>query len=191
MAEWVQSLGHTCLVTSDHDYWMTPASYEKQIKESEDVSRELGFPIINGLEISLWCEEAVLIGTDACRRWLRERQKQEHKAHLGDHGKNHAYKTMPQLLDGLDYALCLVHPGLRDPVDYSMFHAYEVMNSGSEWDDATISRMRELMPNAKPVRGMDAHSNRGDHHLESCNAIGSPIDNESDIIHWIKIREIS
>lgn len=191
MALWLRSLGHCCLVTSDHDYYMSPEKYESQLVESAEVSKRLGFPIINALEISLWTEEAVLVGVDACRRWLAERQKPEHRVLGGDTLFNHTWKTMPRLLDGMNYGLCLVHPGLREQLDYGMFHAYEVMNSGSPWSAEDVARMKELMPVARPVRGMDCHSvrvweERQDPYLNSCNEVADPIESEDQIIAWLR-----
>jgi hypothetical protein len=191
MGLWLKELGHCALVTSDHDYMMNPESYEKQIAESKLVSEEIEFPIINGLEISLWHEEAVLIGTEACRVWMKERAKSEHNTE----GKlfmarSTAYELLPGLLDGLSYGLCLVHPHLQQTdLNYGMFHAYETMNSGYDWGKERVEKMKEMMPTARPVKGMDAHGSRTEmkeYYANSCNEVETPLTTEAEIIQWMR-----
>jgi hypothetical protein len=189
----LKELGHSCLITSDHDYCMTEESYLKQLTEAEEISKKIDFPIINGLEISMWYEEGVLIGKEVCKHWLRNRYASDNITSDGIRSINTTYKKLPGILSGFDYGLCLVHPAGRDQseLDYSMFHCYEVMNSGCPWPQDRIEQLMKLMPNAKPVKGMDAHGlygldNEKDYMRESCNIISDPITNEEQLITWMR-----
>jgi hypothetical protein len=173
---------HVCMVISDHDYMMTLEKYKKQRKEAAKLSKELKFPIICGLEISLWSEEAVLIGSKVCERWLEQRDMLRKL-------KERAWEFFsPRPSD--NHALCLVHPSLRGyPRIYTIFDCYEVMNAGSIWPDKCRELMAELMPQAIPVKGIDAHSVKYllDPRCE-CNGVEDGKWNERAVIKWMKSR---
>lgn len=191
MAEFCKKHGHCMFVSSDHDYNMDPCGYETQVGLSRLVSEDLDlFPIVNGLEISLWHEEAILIGEAACRRWLAHREGR------GD-DRVHEFKTVREILgDPATYALCLAHPVLRllapsklerfhnTPEFYQLFDAYEDPYCGHHWDDARKAQLRSLMPTARAVASLDAH--RLSYYSAEPNVLNDPITTESELIAWLK-----
>lgn len=174
--------GHVCFVSSDHDYMMSLKTYCDQLKEAQEISGLYGIKVFCGLEISLYHEEAVLIGENACRSWMsiyhsiREGKADVRVSHL------------KEIISEHESGLCLVHPCLRGPAEfYSMFDAYEIGNAGSIWPDDMIQKMETLMPGKRQVKGSDAHStNWYDTQLGVCNDTDQTFSTEGDIIKWLK-----
>jgi hypothetical protein len=213
MADQARRGGHCCYVSSDHDYRMTPEKYEKQLLDAMVSQTMAGIPIFVGLEISIGGEEANLIGTEACRAWLKGRawepDPEQYRAGLGNYNLKPEYydkcwevqeNNLIAILDAYDCALVLVHPcmaafyedGKRRTSEfiYDLFHGYEVMNRGAMWPDDLLALMRTNMPNARQFRGMDAHSSEsyepGRYSSDSCNEIDFTPTTEEELIHWIK-----
>jgi hypothetical protein len=170
---------------------MTEEKYAAQLIEARELSRELDFPIICGLEISMWHEEAVLIGNKACRSWLEFRAAHKLKTW------NEVYRFHPPLGDIKEvlshylYGLCLVHPGGSGEDDlYKMFHCHEIMNGTKEWPMDRQDGIQILAPQSKPIRGLDAHNAEG--YLRDprciCNEVEAGEWNEEKIIEWMKQR---
>lgn len=188
MAETLRATGHVALVTSDHDYCMTPEKYEEQLQEARQIQVDLGFPIICGLEVSLWYEEAVLISEDACRAWLKLRVD---KKAVDCYFRVHA-NDVRELLKPIEHGLCLVHPGAHgDPELYRLFHYHEIQNGPAEWPEDAQEKLKKLAPQSKPVRGYDCHSTMGfyDDRLRGkyrCNLVEDGEWDEQAIIRWMK-----
>lgn len=156
--EVMKKLNFECLVTSDHDYSLTLEGYEAQKLEAEDVSRVLDFPIINALEISLYYEEAILIGNRACKDWFRVMDVVNFNLRCKDVT---FFKEWLKRFEG-EYLLILVHPFVTDNPEkridelYDLFDGYEVGNHGS-WCWLESKGCINLMPNKLRVAGIDAH----------------------------------
>lgn len=201
MAKALREDGHVALVTSDHDYCMTPETYKAQVEEAKALEESMQFPIVCGLECSVNGEEAVLIGQEACLAWTQFRLEHRRKSDKPPFNLEsltdvdyYRFNVTPleisEVLKPFEYALCLVHPGtMADPDLYKLFHCYEIMNSGKMWPELYIQRLQELAPQAKPVKGIDAHSIRylKPHYL--CNEVDAGIIwNEKEVIKWMKTR---
>jgi hypothetical protein len=178
MVRKAKQLGHVAFVSSDHDYCMTPEKYEQQLLESNILSEFYQMPVVCGLEISLGNEEAVLIGTDACRAWLRMNALSMGHREIGNMLKSSA--------GAFNHGLCLVHPACYcvDATIYPQMHCFEIMNSGCPWSEPEVQSLQKLMPTAKQVRGCDAH---GTMSLECpCNEVSEGAWNEEAIIQWMR-----
>jgi hypothetical protein len=200
LAESFRRHGHVCLVTSDHDYYMNPEKYEAELIEAQRVQQKLDYPILCGLEISLYHEEAVLVGTEACRSWLKLMKGAPRNDIVNwtpqSNKKQAAYvvEAFKEVTAQNRCGACLVHPALRpdSTVPYELFNAYEIMNCGNLWSMESIARMRQMMPRAQPVRGLDLHS-RGwledEVFMRCCNGIDHPIQTEEQLIAWVRGEE--
>ena len=193
----LKECGYTCLITSDHDYKMDRDKYIAQCLEAEDIMREQqDFPIINCLEISLGYEEAILINKMMCMDWFRVKNWVH-----GDliEGKMDKLNEWLALYNEEDYAIVLVHPGYCFDrafcryVEglYKIFDAYEVGNCGSWiWKTEEPNRiLKEIMPDAREMAGLDAHSFRyiDDPILSKThNMTDIEIKTEKDLINLIK-----
>jgi hypothetical protein len=188
MARVFKDNDHVALVTSDHDYLMTPDKYEQQLIEAQVVSKALSFPVICGLEISLYYEEAVLIGTEACKAWLEYRKKHRADALEKFYKFHPPISDVKVVLEGHSYGLCLVHPGLRGTEDlYKLFHCYEHTNGRSKWDKEDLDQLKILAPQARGIIGLDAHSTLYiSDPLYVCNEAEAGNWDEQKIIEWMR-----
>jgi hypothetical protein len=192
MVATAKELGHVAFVATDHDYWMSPDKYEQQLQEAAALSEKYSIPVVVGLEITLMGEEAVLIGTDACREWLRWRDSMGLSWPLGTSATEsdittvQVHRALEEITKRHPCGLCLVHPLLTGthPSILSMMDCYEVMNGGRQWPEDRVTLMRELMSHAKPVRGCDAHS--AVYLSLPCNEVEEGEWNETKIIEWMK-----
>lgn len=189
MANVCKEQDHVALVISDHDYCMDPKSYRKQCSEAKNLSGEIGYPIICGLEISLYYEEAVLIGQAACLAWLYFRKKHRSKNWDEIYRFAPGVDAIKKVLHPFNYGLCLVHPGAHGPKElYEIFHCHEIMNAGHEWPRDAQDKLLGLAPQSKPVRGIDAHSTLwfSKEHRCQCNEVEPGEWDEEKIIEWMK-----
>jgi hypothetical protein len=186
--------GHVALVTSDHDYCMKSEDYTRQRIEAIQLYREVELPIICALEISLWSEEAVLVGRDACIAWIKFREAHKLKTWTEVYRFHPPLDEIKELLKPFTYGLCLVHPGCAGDAElYRMFDCYEVMNAGHAWPQDYIDKLKILAPQAKPVNGIDAHS--ADGYLKDPRCLCNEVEageagswTEAKIIEWMKLR---
>lgn len=186
MAAAAQAHGHQCYVSTDHDYMMDPQKYLSQLQEAQQVEKELEFPVICGLEISIVPHEAALIGNKACLKWLEMREE-------GIKWDDPAYAGW--LFDAItsvrcySHALILVHPHKLDIPKWleSMLHGYEVVNSGSPMSPQVVNQLRLKCPQARGYIGMDSHGVRWfeDAFLDMCEYTEQKITTEAELIRWV------
>jgi hypothetical protein len=184
-------LQHEALVITDHDYMnMSVQKFKEEIKEAYEVSKEYDFPIIVGLEISLWHHEALLFSQDACIDWLTNRQLRfTVRGDVIDSSiKDPSY--IKEIRDKYNCALILCHPICNSEYTskmsdlYPIIDGYEIRNSGMDWSEESITWLESVMPNAKQYKNYDAHI--VDHFSGVCNEINIEIKNENDLINWVK-----
>lgn len=187
MAVLAKGSDFVAFISSDHDYLMDAEKYERQLAEARWVSWEVGFPVICGLELSLWHEEAVLIGEEACKAWLAFRDSFTYSV-LPNKIKNITREEILAIIGAFEYGLCLVHPARRGPKElYSIFHCYEIMNSGRVWPPHAITELENLLPEARQVKGIDAHCKDDlvDEYYK-CDEVIVGVWDETSIIQWMK-----
>lgn len=201
MAKVFKQHGHAAFVLTDHDdivVALTTQTWQKIKDECDSVSKKMnGYPILSGLEIYVPGEECLLFGDKACQEWLSLLEVNTRQGLQLPTIKNWIRSMITR---NLLFSLVLCHPSLRciDPDFYSLLDGYEVMNAGQMWSDDMISRMKQLMPTAKPFRNLDAHSTTDI--IMECNEISpetarslfKPNDNKSNmkrLIGWIKQPE--
>ncbi len=194
MADMAKKLGHVAFVATDHDYMMTPEKYEDAVRDAAQITAG-GFLCVAALEISIVYDEAALIGTEACRAWLKAMTKAPQEGYFASRENYYQERREYQLAVLHDIvrvhrcALILVHPGGAPiPALFQVLDAYEIMNSGTRWDKSEIDVLAKLMPSARQVIGMDAHSSAWMRHetMSACNDVDFLAKTEEDIIRWVK-----
>lgn len=189
-----KELNHAALVITDHDYMkMSVDKYNSQLREAERVSDIYEIPIICGLEISLWFEEALLFNKDACLDWLSYRPKMIYSEKMIlDFPIEQTPLYIKEIKQKYDCALVLCHPDcstnwnicMHEYNVYSLMDGYEISNHGIMWPQSSIEWMEVIMPTAKQFKNYDAHI--VDHFSGVCNEINIEIKNENDLINWVK-----
>lgn len=194
MAIQAKLTGHVACVITDHDYMLggdetrvngfnsnqARERYAAQLAEAAEISERMEYPIIIGCEISLWHEEGLLFGKEAISTFFTYRELIK---------SNIRGNTFDGSLHLPDHALILCHPSLRGKACenyYKMFDGFEAMNSGYLWpkEDREFLKSQGIR---KWYLNLDAHGksayvNRGSFY----NKIDRPINNETELIEWIK-----
>lgn len=173
--------GHVALCLTDHDYMvMSLEKWEQQRKEAAIVSKEIGLPIIVGLEAFIHNTEEVLVfGHQACKSLLTTNAL----CNVSTFTKWYEDQKEP-------FALILAHPYLwvNHPEFYLMMDGYETTNCGMYWGDEYVEKMKKFMP--EPRRGytnQDLHTIRNLSH--PCNEVddGLVIKDEIDLIQYLSV----
>ena len=176
---------HLVLCLTDHDYKMNRKKYIEELLEAELVSKEIGIPIICGLEISVFYEEALLFGKEACINWLERRW-----------GEGITHEETPSYLKEIkaryNCALVLCHPQLNTQYDKAMFESgilslfdgYEITDHKDLFPPDKIEWLETIMPRAKQYRNFDAH------HVDDfegiTNEVNIVVQNENDLIQYLR-----
>jgi hypothetical protein len=190
MTQAYEQLGFAASVITDHDYMIKNQSAildQREEIKALNAAGTFAIPIIQGCEITLhYEEEAVLFGQEAIDHWFSLSQR--------------IYR--PGMFDQFEHALIWVHPRLSskytvldDDRFLSGFHGFEIENWGKpvfadEDGNEDIDRINEIkeMIQYQPYRNSDAHSVNM---LEwSYNTIEQAIQNEDDLIRWIRSRRL-
>jgi len=173
----------TICITTDEDTHIKQQQFIDQILEASTITREEGFPVIVGLEISLGVEEALLFGQLACIDWFNYRKEINNNIYKDD-------KLLRNFLIKHEHAIVLCHPYDISYADtnlmsfWDIFHGYEVKNCIKTWNTSELNILKALMPNAKQYKNFDSH--HLDHFNGECNSVNSYIGNEMELIQFIK-----
>ena len=194
-ADMAKKHNHVCLVLSDHDYMMSVKKFKEELEEAELMSQEEGIAIICGLEISLWYEEALLFGKEACLDWLERRASfVEGNMSAGVTRFDYLAKYIKEIKEKYECALVLCHPSLHE--EYSkplfdngiidLFDGYEIQNSFRRWPQDKIKWMETIMPHAKQYKNYDSHNK--DRFIGETNETEEYIGNDKELIAWIRVK---
>ena len=217
MAKEHQKQGFSAFVVTDHVYpWYlnkrasvaitTREKFQRQKKELEEISEELNFPCIQGIELALYNEEILVFGDKATKDIfdvIENINPQEEEKY----GDKIAYqkKIIRKLFSVIkankeETAVILCHPHLvktpkwvLKPL-FSLLDGYEFQNYGHYYftDETNLDKKRrndrEVPPELKDKKkfyNSDAHSLRSVSFSEG-NFHNFPITNLGDLIKWIK-----
>jgi hypothetical protein len=207
MAAASKKAGHIAYVSSDHDYMMTPKSFERSVLEAAEAGKILGIPTFTALEISICDEEANLVGIEAYRFWLKKKKSwdkfrvPEYSLYEDEKTRDIRYEMyakkrakqeeiLRQTISKFECAVVLVHPhGTANPWIYNLFDGYEIVNAGMSWTEGLIAKLEKLMPGKRQFKGCDAHSSNWFNTMGECNEINFVPANEKELIAWIKTGE--
>jgi hypothetical protein len=189
-----KELNHSCLVITDHlysksegktypEYSLTPQSFNRQILESHNVSIDLNYPIINGIELSVkGYEEVLVFGTEAIRDIFRIREEK------GSIGVNDLAYVRSR--HNYDCAIILCHPmnakRFISKLGHLVIDGYEFIHNRRQ-----VFRSKDPYERFKLKRvcNSDAHGVR--QLRRCCNIISTLITNEQQLIDYILNPEVS
>lgn len=184
LAEAYKKAGHIALCVTDHNYLLTFDGWKRACEEAVQVSKDLDFPIIVGLEVFLEGREEILIfGRSACVSLLTCNALES----------TSLFKSWYSLQKE-PFAMVLAHPYLfyDDPQFYALMDGYEITNSGSYWGDDYVAKMQRLMPPPRrSYHGQDTHDLRDLAHR--CNEVSEDliIRTETELITYLSVKEWS
>lgn len=183
LAKAYKAAGHIALVLTDHSYMDMPVEkWELECEEAAEVSKEIDFPIIVGLEAFIPnAEEVLVFGREACRSLLTTDALQN----IDNFKKWYAEQKEP-------FALILAHPYLwaNHPDFYLLMDGYETTNCGMYWGDDYVQKMIQLMP--APRRGYCNHDLHTLTNLSHpCNEVSEDLvlTNELDLIKYLSVTK--
>lgn len=178
MAQVYRDNGYSCAVITDHDYmfdrykvgpWGEVCEYEdrnfgiqkalekweQQKAEAKLVSEKLNYPVILGMELSLWFEEAVVFGDDFIKAWLGgDRYTAKRTVDFATDEKQAEFEALSCWKT--NYAGVVVHPGFVGPdYMYKMFQGYEAVNHGHNFNN--LEKAKKYWKNPIAYKGADAH----------------------------------
>lgn len=208
MIETYKNNGYVCAVLTDHDYcflkykdiWksteeMKPEEgmkfalekFNKQLSEAKELQEKYNFPVIIGMEISLWGEEAVLFGKEAIIKWLSGDYFSAKEALVM--GDEEQYKNLSCWKER--YGLIIVHPSMiKRKFLYEVAHGFEIMNCGQDFSRGLSKQDIEKLKYPVPYKGADAHSTKmlTEEAYQSNDVKNLLIKDENDIIDFIHKR---
>lgn len=182
LASAYKNSGHIALCLTDHNQdFIVPDQWLKQREEAAQVSAELDFPIIVGLECFVPnFEEILIFGSAACLSAIA----------MADITSINAFNGWC-ISQKEPFAMILAHPSLhKNEADfYALMDGYEIMNGGLAWRSDFVEKMKILMP---PPRR--AYKNQDLHSLTDidlpCNEVEDLIlKNETDLIKYLSVKE--
>ncbi len=194
MAAEAKGLGFSAYVVTDHLYPASPGfglyyieEFETQKQECLRVSKELNYPIIQGIEINLGFEEILVFGENVIKEFIdfcTETRENAYITHF--HHLEFIFERKEQC------AIILCHPelyinkltqGFYDLL-FDTVDAYEKFNRGYDYfDDRDVPK--ELL-NKQGFNNSDAHHR--DNLIVGYNTIPQIIINEQELINYIKQR---
>lgn len=216
MAREHKEQGFSAFVTTDHVYpFDAPedsyslCSYEKFQRQSyqlEQISKQLKFPCIQGMELALWGEEILVFGAQAYEQIFQFKSNIDLQEQKSLPPKDYAQKHMAELIQILaenrdNTAIILCHPHLGPGSDwvlnplYPLLDGYEFQNSGHYYftDETNVNEAaRSIRPvppelqNKNKFYNSDAHSVRSVGLAGPGNFHSSPITTLDDLIRYIK-----
>jgi len=189
MALMSQSLGFCCHVITDHYYGrpdlafcsLNKETYLKQVKEAAQISAEMRYPIIVGIECGFNCmEEINVFGHDAI-------------LYLMDHGVG--IEDYRKVRDSYYCAMILNHPSLDKSLDAGVPEAivgFERYSSAQDFFKGTGGMAgRRLVPDE--FRDITQFANSDAHQIGSLdrtyNLIDEDIFEETHLINFIKNKK--
>ena len=219
MAEEHQKQGFSAFVVTDHCYPFFVkketfegrylASYDKflaQKKELKQISENLNFPCIQGIELALYSEEVLVFGEKTIKQIFQFLEKRNADAsneekQAADYHKKLSKELMNILKENKQHtAIILCHPRLAYIEEqqkqqlFEIVDGYEFQNSGHYFftdnsnKDVKTKWNREVPDELKCKKkfyNSDAHSLRCVNNTDG-NFHTQKIENEADIINFIK-----
>ncbi len=196
MAKEHKKLGYDSLVITDHLYsrkiFMTKESFLQQWEEIKEVSEELNYPIIQGIELNLFYEEVLVFNREIILELFDIVDKYINVPDDSDKLIQKLLKVIAFLQKNKDKCgIILCHPSLRlkepklkkyyDSL-FSILDGYEKFNHGRDWFKNRF--IPEELLNKKQFFNSDAHDffciDTGENHSEET------IDSEEKLIVEIK-----
>lgn len=211
MAKEHQKQGFSAFVVTDHVYPLRHSmcinsyeTFQQQEQQLTQISTQLNFSCIQGIELALWGEEVLVFGRDVSQKLFNFIENID----LSKYSDKDAYKQkiIPLLLQILKEnkektAIILCHPHLNPNNDsvlkplYPLLDGYEFQNHGHYYftDETNISEPRRRnrpvpseLQNKNKFYNSDAHSIQGVTLVGRCNFHDSKIENLDDLIKYIK-----
>ncbi len=218
MAKEHQKQGFSAFVVTDHVYPLNKncsraiSSYEKfqrQTAELKQISNELKFPCIQGIELALWGEEILVFGQKATKEifeYLENQDPDEQKKY--GHTMAYKHKEVRNLLRIIkknkeNTAVILCHPHLGDTPQwvlkplYPLLDGYEFQNYGHYYfTDETNKDFNRRNDRPVPLElrtkkkfyNSDAHSLRSVGFSQG-NFHNSKIETIEDLICYVKEKQ--
>jgi len=173
--------GFCCNVITDHVYEhmdlfsVRRDKFESQLLEAEQVSKELDFPIIVGIELRLLkVEEMLLFGHEAIREVLK----------LTD-SKKLGVDNLKEILANYKTATILAHPSMRG--DFYNLKIWELLDGFELYNSGCPFFKNSSIP--VELQRLRAFSNSDDHDLrkykDDYNYFSEKITNEDELINYI------
>lgn len=207
--------GFSAFVATDHVYplvrkedsYLCINSYEKFQHQSyrlKQISKQLDFPCIQGMELALWGEEVLVFGTKIYQEIFQFIDTIDFSVQKNMTTENFARKTIPRLLRVLkdnkdNAAIILCHPCLDTDwvlkLLYPLLDGYEFQNGGHYYftDETNINEMRGHIRTVPPelqqknkFYNSDAHSVRQVAMVGHGNFHDCEIKTLNDLIKYIK-----
>lgn len=215
MAKEHQKQGFSAFVVTDHVYPLFPSdgysrcitSYEifqHQEHQLTQISTQLNFPCIQGMELALWGEEVLVFGRDVSKKLFDFMENiDSNKYSYKDAYKQRIVPLLIQILkrNKETTAIILCHPHLSPNNDsvlkslYPLLDGYEFQNHGHYCftDQTNIDEPRRRdrpvppeLQNKNKFYNSDAHRIRGVGLVGRGNFHNSKIENLEDLINYIK-----
>ena len=187
MAQAYKDKGFCCAVITDHwygrhDLVMFSMSYEKYLKaceEAKEVSKELDFPVIIGVEYGFFrCEEALRFGHEFIKALYTEVQT------IQD------FEFAKDLHEG---AVILAHPGLSKSETGFIGQGGQDVIDGYEWCNGGCGYMFHWRDIPKELDGLTQFANSDAHgmdRLDRChNLVNEKITTEKQLTNYIREKK--
>lgn len=215
MAKEHQKQGFSAFVATDHVYPLCPSKnysmcitsykmFQQQEQQLKQISAQLNFPCIQGMELALWGEEILVFGKEVSQKLFNFMENIDSKKY--SYKDTYKLNIVPLLLQILKEskektAIILCHPHLNPNNNsilkplYPLLDGYEFQNRGHYYftDKTNINEPRrrnrpvpaELQDKNK-FYNSDAHSIHGVGLAGRGNLHNSKIENLADLIAYIK-----
>ncbi|MBD5391508.1 hypothetical protein HDR66_01730 [bacterium] len=215
MAREHKAQGFSAFVATDHVYPLVPkeesylcvASYEKfqrQTYQLEQISKQLNFPCIQGMELALWGEEVLVFGAPIYKKIFDFIDTIDFSVQKNISSSDFARKNIPGLIRILQRnkaqtAIVLCHPRLDEDwvlkLLYPVLDGYEFQNSGRYYftDETNIKEMQHnIRPVPPELQNKNKFYNSDAHSVRRVTAVGRgnfhdvEIKTLNDLVGYIK-----
>lgn len=185
MALEAKEIGFTALVVTDHyhgatDAWSSVSVQKMRLLRKACEEAKTVLPVIIGIELAFGGEEILTFGTAAIQEIMRHR----------DAGNELTMDLMLKWKNRHDCAFVLCHPGKEENWDRlrPLLDGYEAFNSGDDMFKICVNGRGERSLGC--LASLPGWCNSDSHSVDALrrayNIVDSKIENETDLIRYIK-----